>query len=98
MGVKIPIAAELDDGRVLHATADQRDLAKAEAQELGPGRRITWVRFVAWSALSRTRQYGGTWEQFNETDCVEAIDGDQEEPTGADEGLDPGRSAASAGS
>ena len=97
MGVKIPIRAELDDGRTLRGNIDQRDLAKAEAQEISSDAKHTWVRFLAWAVLSRTKQYGGTWEQFNETDCVEAIDG-AEEPASADEGLDPGRSAPSAGS
>ena len=99
MGVKIPVSAELEDGRTLKALVDQRDFARAEGADIGTdGQRITWVRFITWSALSRTKQYSGTWEQFNDVDCVEALDDDQEEPGGADEGLDPGRPAPGGGS
>jgi hypothetical protein len=92
MGLRIPVNVELDDGRELRIAVDQRDFAKAEAQEIGQGSRHTWVRFLAWSALSRNKLYGGSWEQFNEVDCVEATDA-LEEPAGADESLDPGRKA-----
>lgn len=99
MGVKVPITAEMDDGRHLKTMADQRDFAAVEAQEIDPvSQRTTWVRYVAYSALRRTKAYGGTWEQFNTLDCVEAVDGDAEEPAGADGGLDPGRPAPGAGS
>lgn len=97
MALKIPVTVELDDGRSLTVNCDQRDLAKAEAQEVGSDTRHSWVRFLAWSALTRTKQYSGTWQQFNETDCVEASDV-QEEPAGADEGLDPGLQDPPAGS
>jgi hypothetical protein len=97
VGVKIPITAEMEDGRVLRAVVDQRDLARVEAQEIGSDQRVTWVRFLAFAALSRGKQYSGTWESFNETDCVEAIDG-AEGPAGTDEGLDPGHAAPVAGS
>lgn len=98
MGVKVPIRAELDDGRTLTAMVDQRDFARAEGADITQDTRITWLRYIAWAALSRTKQYTGSWEQFNDTDCVEADDDKQEEPAGADEGLDPGRSAPTGGS
>lgn len=42
------------------------------------------MSFIAWSALTRTGKYSGTWTAFSETDCVEveAVDDD-------DEGVDP---------
>lgn len=95
MGIKIPMTAELADGRTLKATVDQRDLAKAEAQEIDPGAKHTWVRFLAWSALSRMKQYTGTWGQFNEDDCIEASDMPEESTD--TERLDPGQPGASAG-
>ena len=95
MFLKIPIKAEMEDGRVLKGFIDQRDLARYEAEGLPDGKH-THVRFLAWAVLSRTKQYTGTWQQFNETDCVEAIDG-AEESTDADDGLDPGQKAPSAG-
>jgi hypothetical protein len=90
--VRVPVMAEMDDGRTLSATVDQRDYARVEAQDLPSTSRMTYIRFLAWSALTRTKQYTGPWAQFNETDCVEVSDL-AEEPAGADEGLDPGRKA-----
>lgn len=98
MAIRVPIKAEMDDGRILEAVVDQRDYAKAEGAGITLDVTNLWMRYLAWSALKRNKQYGGTWEQFNEVDCVEATDGKTEEPAGADEGLDPGRSASSAGS
>lgn len=98
MSLRIPMDVELDDGRTLRAVVDQRDFARAEGAEISQGTRHVWARFLAWSALSRTKQYGGTWEQFNETDCVEASDAPPEGPPGDDEGLDPGQSAPGVGS
>lgn len=97
MGLRIPVKVEMDDGRELAVTVDQRDFAKAEGAEITQDTRHMWVRFLAWSALSRRKQYSGTWQEFNEVDCVEASDV-LEEPTGADDGLDPGRPATGAGS
>lgn len=97
MALKIPVTVALDDDRTLTVTCDQRDFAKAEAQEIDSDTKHTWVRFLAWSALTRTKQYSGTWQEFNEVDCVEASDV-QEEPAGADEGLDPGLQDPPAGS
>ncbi|HET8716666.1 MAG TPA: hypothetical protein VFM50_02860 [Nocardioidaceae bacterium] len=90
MALKINIEVELDGGRTLTAVADQRDFAAVEAQEIGPAQRNTWVRFIAWSALTRSRQYTGTWETFNTVDCVQASDVGPEEPAGDENGLDPG--------
>lgn len=97
MGNRVPATAEMDDGRVLKVFIDQRDYAAVEAEEINPAtHRNTYVRFVTWAALKRTKQYSGTWAEFNAKDCVEAIDG---EPEGSDdtERLDPGQQAPSAG-
>jgi hypothetical protein len=90
---RVPVTAEMDDGRVLSAVIDQRDYARAEAQDLPDSALMTRVRFLTWSALNRAGRYAGSWEQFNTTDCVEASDVAPEEPAGAEEGLDPGRKA-----
>lgn len=96
--VSVPSTAEMDDGRVLHVLVDQRDLARAEAQGINNTTKHSYMRFLVWAALSRTKQYPGPWETFNETDCVEATDAvEAEEPAGDDDGLDPGRKARSAG-
>lgn len=99
MGVKVPVTVEMDDGRTLNVVLDQRDYAAVEAQDIDPQQqRNTWMRFLAFNALARSKQYGGSWAEFNTADCVEALSSDDvEEPTGDDEGLDPGRKAPSAG-
>lgn len=94
--VQVPVRVVMDDGRELTALVDQRDFARAEAQQIPDTAQQTMVRFYAWSALSRTKQYGGSWEEFNATDCVEATDV-LEEPAGADGEPDPGRTDQSAG-
>lgn len=93
---QVPIHVLMDDGRELSVVADQRDYARAEAQELPERSRLTWVRFIAWSALVRTKQYGGAWEEFNSSDCVEASDV-PEESADAEDRPDPGRTDQSAG-
>jgi hypothetical protein len=93
---RTPIQAEMDDGRVLTAMFDQRDMAVMEALELPDRALMLKLRALAWSALRRSGQYTGTWEQFNEKDCVEAVDpsADEDEPEG-EQGLDPGLSTSS---
>jgi hypothetical protein len=92
MAVKVKISCEMDDGRTLVAICDQRDFAAAEAADVGRmENRHSWVRFCAWNAMKRARSYDGSWEKFNERECVEAVDAPVEEPTGDDDGLDPGR-------
>jgi hypothetical protein len=92
------MTVELDDGRTLNCTVDQRDWARLEAADIPDRARQTRVRFLAWSALKRGKQYTGPWDEFNDTDCVEASDiPPAEEPTGDDEGLDPGQTVPSDG-
>lgn len=97
MGLRIPVTVEMDDGRTLKVTCDQRDFAAVEAADISREQRHTWVRYIAFSVLVRTKQYGGSWEQFNTVDCVEASDV-VEESTDAEDGLDPGRKDPGAGS
>lgn len=85
----------MDDDRELAVAVDQRDLAKWEAQTL-PDKQYTRLRFLAWSAMTRSKQYIGPWDQFNEQDCVEVSDppGAAVEAEDADddaERLDPGQ-------
>lgn len=90
---KLPMQVLMADGRTLLVEGDQRDMARWEAQDLPENRWFTRVRFLAWSVLSRTKQYVGTWEQFNTEDCVEAADqpdADEEEAEDGAERLDPG--------
>lgn len=94
MGVKVPITVEMDDGRTLNVIIDQRDYAAVEAQEIDPrAQRNIWMRFLGFNALSRTKQYSGSWEQFNTVDAVEVM---SEAPDGDEDGLDPGRKAPGA--
>lgn len=96
--VRVPVTAELEDGKIITGFADQRDFAAAEGagieREKAP---LTWVRFVAWHGLHRAGTFQDGWEKFREL-CVEAYDGEQEEPAGDEAGLDPGRTATTAAS
>ncbi len=99
--MKLPMQALMADGRTLTVEGDQRDLAQFEASGL-PEKVFIRVRYIAWSALKRSKQYSGGWEQFNAEDCIEASDvpdGDEEEEAedGA-ERLDPGPKDQSAAS
>lgn len=85
------IAATMDDGRELVGTADQRDLAAAEAQFPNGIGRFTQIRFLAWSALSRAQLVSGPWDKFNKADCVEAHDPEPD----VVEALDPTQPALS---
>jgi len=80
----------------VRATSDQRDLARMEAADLPEGAH-TRARFVAWSVLARSGQYPGTWQQFNDRDCIEVeslipVD----DGAGDEQGLDPGQTSTSA--
>ncbi len=97
MGNKVPFRVELDDGPTLEVVVDQRDFARAEAQDITAAQKVTWVRFLAFCALARTGQYKRDWTRFNEVDCVEAA----EIPAVAaavDDVDDPGRPDRGAGS
>lgn len=94
--IAIPSTAEMDNGVTLQVVVDQRDLARAEARGIDNTTRHSYVRFLVWAALTRTKQYVGPWEMFNETDCVEASDAGAEVPAGDEGSLDPGRKAQSA--
>jgi hypothetical protein len=78
-----------DDEREMIVTYDQRDIARMEA--LDPKGTTTRVRALAWSAAKRAKKYRGTWEQFNEMDCVEVHDAPGAEASDDDDSLDPGR-------
>lgn len=86
------ITAVMVDGRELTATADQRDLAAAEAEYPAGIGVFTQVRFLAWSALSRSLQLAMPWDRFNKSECLDAHDAAPDEV----EALDPTRPAASA--
>lgn len=95
--ITAPIEVDLDGGQQLRATADQRDFARAEGQGVSSATIHTWTRAVAWAALTRTGQYSGTWQRFNDVDCIEARDFELEVPDGDEDGLDPGQSTATGG-
>lgn len=78
------------DGRELTAVADQRDLAAMEAQFPEGQRSHTQIRFLAWSALSRSLNLAMPWEKFNGSECVEARDPAPDEVTELDP-TQPGR-------
>lgn len=92
---KVPISVELDDGRTLTATVDQRDFARAEAQDFTADQKYTWIRFLGYAALHRTGQYTHSWDRFNATDAVEVA---EVRVAAEDDAADPGRPDRGAGS
>lgn len=79
MTMKIALVAEMEDGTLYEATADQRDYMRFEAQPFaGPidTHGASWLRFIAFSALDRVGALKGKnnktmgWEAFNAI-CVE---------------------------
>ena len=95
--LRVPVTVEMDDGRTVKVVCDQRDFAAVEGADIGRGQQHTWVRYIAFNAMTRGKQYSGSWEQFNAVDCIEASDV-VEESDDADDGLDPGRKVPGDGS
>lgn len=90
------MAVELDDGTFLEETIDQRDFAKAEVSAIDPDQmKHTWIRYLSFCAVTRTGKYKGTWERFNDVDCVEAK---AKARPAADDADDPGQPDRGAGS
>lgn len=95
--VRYSMEVEMEDGTTYTVDADQRDVAAWEMQPFGTsgndmGQRIHLaMRFMAWHCLAkRHKTVKLTWEKFNE-ECVEVHDAG-----GADDGVDPGKSAPTA--
>ena len=99
----IPVLLDLD-GRAeqLRVLVDQRDLAAAEAEDLGPdcGRPLTRTRYLAWRAAKRAGVVSTPWPKFNEVECVQAEvapDYQPDRPEDRVDDLDPGRPDQNAG-
>lgn len=74
---QIEITCTMDDGRELVAHVDQRDHAAFEGTEMyaqnPPISSATKTRWLAWNALTRTRQISWPWGAFNLEQCAGAI-------------------------
>jgi hypothetical protein len=82
--MQIRASVEMDGGEKWTVVADQRDVAKYEAQDFyDPGKRITMTRFIAWTASRRQGLTKLSWPAFDAV-CVEASD-----PEDEDTELDP---------
>jgi hypothetical protein len=98
----IPVLLKLE-GRdePVEVFVDQRDLARAEADESGNVERpLTRNRFLAWSAAKRAGVVSCTWEKFNGHECIDAtVSTSYKEETDADQvdELDPGQVDQNAG-
>lgn len=92
---------ELADGRILETRITNPDTMRYEhtAQTHGwPGMTvkdgITTVAdatrratFEVWASLKRTKQYDGTWETFEQTDCLDFnVEEEEVDPTRPDPG------------
>lgn len=77
---KFKLHVVLDDDNEYDVVADQRDVAKWEAQEFGTSgafigdKLVTALRFFAWNALIRqgTLDKKMTWTKFEDS-CVEVV-------------------------
>ncbi len=91
MKMRVPVSVEMEDGRIIKVVCDQRDFAAVEGAEIDRHAHMhSYIRYMAFSALTRMKKYSGTWEQFNTMDCIEASDV-VEESDDAEQSLDPGR-------
>lgn len=89
--LKHKLEVTMDDGTEYTVFADQRDLAAWEATDVTGGSH-TAVRYWAWSCMKRNGQYAGTFQKFNEKDCMQVASvGDEEQAAEQGEGdsLDP---------
>ncbi len=108
---KLDLVVTMEDGAELTAAVDQRDYARWEVQEEAQLERIpalTRLRFLAFSALTRTQKLACSWPEFGQT-CVNVEVAPEpdvpatraarerrvgEAGTEDEQGLDPGRSGA----
>lgn len=91
MRVSVPVQVVMDDGREIALDIDQRDMVAAEGEGITRESAHAWVRYLAFNNMVRTKQYSGTWQEFNTVDCVQATDV-PEESGDDDDRLDPGQS------
>lgn len=88
--IDLHMTVRMEDGTEHDVHADQRDLARWEAQPFfAEGRRNLQIRYLAWSALFRGGDYKQPWERFNNVDCVEAVDPDDVEDGEDEQGPRP---------
>lgn len=74
---------DMEDGRQLEVSTDQRDWAAMEVMDFPRGAGVTATRYMAYSALRRTGKYNGAWDRFNGVDCRQ-VDALAEPPAAAE--------------
>ena len=87
---RLNVRVEMNDGRELTCQTAMRDYIRFEEtakKQKPPWGGISdnpsrWEAFVSWSALKRTAQYEGTWEQFlDDAALVDAAAEETVDPT-----------------
>jgi hypothetical protein len=64
------LTVRMEDGTSYDVQADNRDLLRWDETATRKGwpdpakGPFLWMTFLAWAALKRTKEYGGTWEEF----------------------------------
>lgn len=81
-------------------TADQRDYAAVEAQDIPEESYATRLRWIAWHAGKRQGKVTVDWKTFNGSLCIQCTipraEDDEQEESEDGQSLDPGRTEASA--
>jgi len=86
---RLNVRVEMNDGRELTTKTSLKDYVSFETtakRQKPPWGGISdnpsrWEAFVSWSALRRTGQYDGTWEQFLDDAAIVDASADEVEPT-----------------
>lgn len=69
--LKVPVIdVTMENGDSFHVQTDNRDLLRWDETSSRKGwadpskAPFLWMTFIGWSALKRTGQYAGSWDQF----------------------------------
>jgi hypothetical protein len=86
---------EIEGQPTVLVVADQRDMARWDVQPFHSDDALFLrIRFLAWSAMRRQGTYTKPFDVFNEKECLYVGAPDDDEESEDEEGLDPGRKAA----
>jgi hypothetical protein len=92
--IRWDFAVEMQDGTEHAIAADQRDLSRWEMEPFGTPfneaqtKPVAFARYLAWSAMRRTKVFKGSWEAFQD-ECTEV----RQDAAQAGDEVDPGKAA-----
>jgi hypothetical protein len=87
------------EAREFDVSTDQRDWAAMEAQDFPGTSKILPARYMCWNAACRVGLYNGSWNSWNDRDClsVQSLMGDDETDDDDPEPDDSGTAGAETG-